>query len=184
VVDDEVAGSREQGSQVGIARIGGADSDLSIAKAGVPLGEELLGRVRPRTRDQDLELHDGGAVPPALPLGKGHELSSDPETAPLRRGRQCRELALAGGESPDPHAPHDLPVHSGHRDLSRPYLLGKLGGRRAGGAVDPQTHLGFRIDAIDQRGGLGDQRRVVAGAGRQQFDVEHGASFPGPSGQV
>src|SRR5262245_318281 len=96
LIDDEVAGRREQWREFGIARLELSDIHRVVADARVPGFQELLARMRPLPRHQDLELHPVEASLATPAFGEPDELAPDALAAVSGVGDQHPELGLAG----------------------------------------------------------------------------------------
>src|SRR5688500_12727682 len=95
VIDDEVAWCREERREFGIALLELPGPRWAVADAGVPGLQELLTRMRPLPRHQDLELHRVEALLASPALGEPDEFTTDTLAAVSRVGDQHSELALA-----------------------------------------------------------------------------------------
>ena len=118
--------------------VDGGGADEPVPDPPVPRLEELLGRMLPLAREQQLELH---GTPPALAvvlLGEGDEGAADAGAALLGRRDQHPELARVIGDVVNPNAADDVAVPRGDGDLLGPDQLGDLGCRRSCRPVAPQ----------------------------------------------
>src|SRR5262249_22129493 len=124
--------------------------------------EELLARMRPVARDEQLELDRAQAALAAVVLDEVQERAADALAAPLRVGDEQPELARVAGDVVQPHAADDRIVLRGDRDLPRPDQPRDLLRRRPLRALAPHPTLRRLVDDVDQlREALGE--RIVLG---------------------
>src|SRR5262245_50566868 len=92
LIDDEVARRRERARERGIARLELSDAHRVVADAGVPRFQELLARMRPLPRHQDLELHPVEASLATPAFGEPDELAPNALASVSGVGDQHPEL--------------------------------------------------------------------------------------------
>jgi hypothetical protein len=174
LVDLEVARSGKQRRKMRMVVVDAAGADRPITDPAVPRLEELLARMPPGARDEQLELDRTESALAAVLLGEGDEGAADAGAAVIGGRDQHPELAHVIRDVVKPDAAGDLAVPGGDRDLFRADQLGELGRRRPWGPVAPKPALGGRVHVVDEAGHVIDEPGIVVDRPPQQADGDRG----------
>jgi hypothetical protein len=169
-MDLEVARRGQQWRQVRVGVVESARADEPVAAPAVPPPQELLARVRPPARHEQLELHGPQPAAGAAVLDMVEQRAADAHPALIGGGDEHPKLADVGGHVLDAHAAHDPAVAGGDDDLPAADELGDLRGGRSRAALAPEPLLGDRVDAVDEIGQPFDEPAIVGGPGRKDLD--------------